>query len=79
MIFFVLPIFDGVTIDGHPIFYFWWMLVTTQNIGCPSIMTPSEMDETKNLIFYYQNHRYHYCCNQRLRKRLLQTRAKLCV
>ena len=26
----------------------------TQNIGCPSIMTPSEMGKTKNLIFYSQ-------------------------
>ena len=27
--------------------------VTTQNIGCPSIMTPSKMGKTKkNLIFY---------------------------
>ena len=25
---------------------------TTQNIGCPSIMTPSKMGKTKNLIFY---------------------------
>ena len=25
---------------------------TTQNIGCPSIMTPLKMGKTKNLIFY---------------------------
>ena len=25
---------------------------TTQNIGCASIMTPSKMGKTKNLIFY---------------------------
>ena len=42
MRFFVLPIFDGVIMDGHP----------TQNIGCPSIMTPSKMGKTKYLIFY---------------------------
>ena len=42
--------------DGHPIFYSWWIPATpastTQNIGCPSIMTPSKMGKTKNLIFY---------------------------
>ena len=44
---FVLPIFDGVE---------WWIPATpastTQNIGCPSIMTPSKMGKTNNLIFY---------------------------
>ena len=53
---FVLPIFDGVIMDGHPIFQSWWIPATpastTQNIGCPSIMTPSKMGKTKNLIFY---------------------------
>ena len=56
MRFFVLPIFDGVIMDGHPIFQSWWIPATpastTQNIGCPSIMTPSKMGKTKNLIFY---------------------------
>ena len=56
MRFFVLPIFDGVIMDGHPIFLSWWIPATpastTQNIGCPSIMTPSKMGKTKNLIFY---------------------------
>ena len=28
---------------------------TTQNIGYPSIMTPSKMGKTKNLIFYSLN------------------------
>ena len=56
MRFFVLPIFDGVIMDGHPIFLSWWIPATpastTQYIGCPSIMTPSKMGKTKNLIFY---------------------------
>ena len=30
---------------------------TTQNIRCPSIMTPSKMGKTKNLIFYSLNER----------------------
>ena len=59
MRFFVLPIFDGVIMDGHPIFLSWWIPATpastTQNIGCPSIMTPSKMGKTKNLIFYSLN------------------------
>ena len=59
MRFFVLPIFDGVIMDGHPIFLSWWIpatpATTTQNIGCPSIMTPSKMGKTKNLIFYSLN------------------------
>ena len=46
---FVLPIFDGVIMDGH---HFLSLASTTQNIGCPSIMTPSKMGKTKNLIFY---------------------------
>ena len=37
----------------------WWIPATpastTQNIGCPSIMTPSKMGKTKNLIFYSLN------------------------
>ena len=28
-----------------------------QNIGCPSIMTPSKMGKTKNLIFYSQSNK----------------------
>ena len=59
MRFFVLTIFDGVINDGHPIFSSWWIPATpastSQNIGCPSIMTPSKMDKTKNLIFYSLN------------------------
>ena len=55
MRFFVLPIFNGVIVDWHPIFLSWWIPATpastTQNIGCPSIMTPSKMGKTKNLIF----------------------------
>ena len=40
----VLPIFDDVKMDGHPIF----LIV----VGCPSIMTSSKMGKTKNLIFH---------------------------
>ena len=29
-----------------------WLASTTQNIGCPSTMTPSKMGKTKYLIFY---------------------------
>ena len=32
--------------------FFVTLASTTQNIGCPSIMTPSKMGKTKNLIFY---------------------------
>ena len=52
---FVLPIFDGVIMDEHPIFKI--MVDTrvgyraTQNIGCPSITTPSKMGKTINVIF----------------------------
>ena len=28
------------------------VVAATQNIGCPSIMTPLKMGKTKNLIFY---------------------------
>ena len=35
----------------------WWIPATpasnTQSIGCPSIMAPSKMGTTKNLIFYF--------------------------
>ena len=41
----------------YPFTQSWWWIPatpasTTQNIGCPSIMTPSKMGKTKNLIFY---------------------------
>ena len=62
MRFVALPIFDGVIMDGHPIFLSWWIPATpastTQNIGCPSIMTPSKMGKTKYLIFYSLNEWY---------------------
>ena len=54
MIFFVLPIFDGVIMDGHPIFQLWWM-PTCQNIGCLSIMTPSKMGKTKKSHLLFSN------------------------
>ena len=64
MRFFVLPIFDGVIMDGHPIFYSWWIPATpastTQNIGCPSIMTPSKIGKTNNLIFYSLSDGYYH-------------------
>ena len=64
MRFFILPIFDGIIMDGYPIF---WVVDAgvagihhDANIGCPSIMTPSKMDKTKNLIFY--SHSYVGLC-----------------
>ena len=49
--FFVLPIFDGIVIDS--IQYLNRVPAsTTQNIGCPSIMT---LGKTKNLMFYSLN------------------------
>ena len=49
MRFFALLIFDGVIMNGHT------QASTTQNIGCLSIMTPSKMGKTKDLIFYSLN------------------------
>ena len=67
MRFFVLPIFDGVIMDEHPIFKSRWIPATpasiTQNIGCPSIMTPSKMGKMKNLIFYSPT-KGHLCFTQ---------------
>ena len=49
--FFIMPIFDGIIMDGHPISSFN-RGEYRHNIGCPSIMTPSKIGKTKNLIFY---------------------------
>ena len=35
---------------------------TTQNIGCPSIMTPLKMGKTKTFIFYSLMHTKYYRC-----------------
>ena len=35
--------------------------LTTQNIGCPSIMTPSTMGKTKNAIIYFLNVSFPMC------------------
>ena len=57
MRFFVLLIFDGVIIDGQPIF--WVVDVSIAgihqdwNIGCPSIITPSKMGKTKKSHFLF--------------------------
>ena len=39
----------------HDKWAFTTLASTTQNIECPSIMTPSKMGKTKNLIFYSLN------------------------
>ena len=56
---FVLPIFNRVIMDGHPIFQPWWTPVaptsTTQNIGCPSVMTRLKMGKTKHPNIYSLN------------------------
>ena len=44
MRFYVSPTFDGVIMDGHPPAT---PASTTQNIECPSILTPSKMGKTK--------------------------------
>ena len=56
MRFFVLPIFDGV--NGWVSNILIMVDASTQNIGCPSIMTPSKMGKSKNLIFYSLNLSY---------------------
>ena len=60
MFFFLLPIFDHVIMDGHPIF---WVVDTgaanihhDRNIGCPSIMTWLKMDKRKNSHSYLGFH-----------------------
>ena len=60
MRFFVFSIFDGVIMDGHPIF--WEVdagvagIHHDKNIWCPSIMTPSKMENKKqksHLLFSF--------------------------
>ena len=50
---------DDVIINGHPIFLSWWIPATpastTQNIGCPSIMTPSKIGKTKKSHLLFSN------------------------
>ena len=53
MKFFILPTFDDVIMDGHPIFQSWWYAsIHHPKYWMPSIITPSEMGKTENLMFY---------------------------
>ena len=43
---------DGVMMDGYLYFIVVTPASTSQNIGCPFIMTLSKMNKTKKFIFY---------------------------